>query len=71
MHGQEGAVRRRLLVVGNVHAAKGARATDDVVAVDDMAIGKDVGKGAFLAKLAVSLLGLARALDKPMVASLW
>jgi hypothetical protein len=43
------------MMVGDIHAAKGTGAGGDVVAVDDMAVGEDVGKGAFLAKLAVSL----------------
>jgi hypothetical protein len=39
-------------MVWDVHAAKVSTA---VSAVHDMAVGKDVGEGAFLAKLAVSL----------------
>lgn len=52
LHGKERAVHRHLLVVWNVHAAK---VCAGVSAVHDMAVGEDVGEGAFLAKLAVSL----------------
>lgn len=52
LHGEQRAVHGQLLVVGNVHAAKVATG---VSAVDDMAVGEDVGEGALLAKLAVSL----------------
>ena len=38
----------------NIHATK-VSSTTAVVSIYDMAIGKDVGKGTFLAELAVSL----------------
>lgn len=42
-------------MVWDVHAAEGAPAAHDVVAIDDVPIREDVGEGAFRAKLAVSL----------------
>ena len=52
LHGQQRAVDRQLLVMGDVHAAK---VTGSVSAVDDMAVWQDVSQGALLAKLAVAL----------------
>lgn len=71
MHGQEGAVGSRLLVVRDVHTAKGTGAGGDVVAVDDMAVGEDVGEGAFLTKLAVSLAVSARPMDLSAMGLPW
>lgn len=52
LHGEQRAVHGRVLVVRDVDAAKVASAQ---VAVHDMAIGEDVGEGAFVAELAVAL----------------
>jgi hypothetical protein len=54
LHGEQGAVWRKLGTVWDVHATKVA-STAAVVPVHDMAVGQDVGKGAFLAELAVAL----------------
>jgi hypothetical protein len=48
--------------VRNVHAAE-VPAAAAIVAVDDVAVGKDVSKSAFLAKLAVALRCVSRGLE--------
>jgi hypothetical protein len=64
LHGEQRAVGRELGGVGDVHATEvpSAAAAATVVPVHDVAVGQDVGEGAFLAKLAVALGGLAAAL---------
>lgn len=62
LHSQERAVRRGVWVVWDVHAAEGSRAANQIVPVDDMAVGEDMGEGAFGTKLAVSLIVSARVL---------
>lgn len=42
-------------MVWDVHAAKVASASADVVAIHDVAVGEDVGEHAFRAKLAIAL----------------
>jgi len=56
LHRQQRAVHRRLLVV-DVDATEVAPAR---VAVHDMAVGQDVGEGAFVAELAVALVCMSR-----------
>ena len=59
LHGQKRIARRRIGVVGNVHATKRASAGSEVVAVDHMAVGEDVSEGALGTKLAVSLAAVS------------
>jgi hypothetical protein len=54
LHGKQRAIWRELRTVWNVHATEVAPSTN-IVAVHDVAVGQNVGEGAFLAELAVSL----------------
>jgi hypothetical protein len=46
-------------MVRNIHSAK-VSATSHVVLIDDVAVGQDVGEGAFRTELAVSLNSVRR-----------
>ena len=54
LHSEQRAVGREFGLVVDVHATEVTSAAS-IVAVDDMAVGEDVGERAFLAKLAVAL----------------
>ena len=53
LYSEQRAVHGKLLVMWYVHAVE--MSTTGIAAVDDMAVGEDMGEGAFLAKFAVSL----------------
>jgi hypothetical protein len=55
LHGEKRAIRRGFGMVRDIHAAKGSALASDVMAVHDVAVGKDVRKGAFGTELAVAL----------------
>lgn len=68
-HGQQGAVGRGFGMVWDIHAAKGPSSAmtvgvavgvaAHVVAIDNMAVGEDVGEHALVAELAVALASSA------------
>jgi hypothetical protein len=52
LHSEQRAVHGKLLLVWYVHAAE---VSAGIATIHDMAVGEDVGEGAFLAKLAITL----------------